>query len=160
MTTDQATATRVLAVADWAVEPEAVVAAMSRQAKAQPTIFGLLVPAWLHGLDWAGDPNTAVPCAHEQLDALERLCSEAGLLIGAARVGDPDPVTAAGDVLLGEWPADHVLLYTARRGFPGRLKFDLDSRIERITGLPVERRRIAQAPVSRRRRGHCAPEAA
>ena len=68
MDTDQSTITRVLAVADWAVEPQAVVAAMRRQAEVEPTIFGLLVPAWLHGLDWAGDPTAAVPCAREQLD--------------------------------------------------------------------------------------------
>jgi hypothetical protein len=89
MDTDRSTITRVLAVADWAVDPHAVVAAMSRQAEVEPTIFGLLV--------------------------------------------------------------------TAQRGFPSRLKFDLDSRIERITGLPVERRRISQPPVPRRRRGHCSP---
>ena len=159
MKTEQTTVTRVLAVTDWAVEPEAVVAAMSRQAAREPTIFGLLVPAWLHGLDWAGDPTAAVPCAHSQLDTLERLCGDAGLLVGAAWVGDPDPVTAAGDVLLGEWPADQSLLYTARRSFTSPLKFDLDSRIERITGLPVERGRILQPPVPRRRRGHCAPNA-
>ena len=117
MDTDQSTVTRVLAVADWAVEPEAVVAAMRRQAGAEPTIFGLLVPAWLHGLDWAGDPTAAVPCAERQLDTLERLCGDAGLLVGAAWVGDPNPATAAGDVLLGALPADHVLLCTARRGF-------------------------------------------
>jgi hypothetical protein len=133
MGTDQSTVSRVLAVADWAVEPEAVVAAMRRQANREPTIFGLLVPAWLHGLE----------CAERQLDTLERLCGDAGLLVGAAWVGDPDLVTAAGDVLLGEWPADHILLCTARRGFPSGLKFDLDSSIERITGLPVERRRIS-----------------
>jgi len=157
MDTDESTITRVLAVADWAVEPQAVVAAMSRRAEVEPTIFGLLVPAWLHGLDWAGDPTAAIPCARTQLDTLEHLCADAGLLIGAAWVGDPDPATAAGDVLLGEWPADHILLYTARRGFSAGLKFDLDSRIERITGLSVERRRISQPPVPRRRRGHCAP---
>ena len=118
---------------------------MSRQAEVEPTIFGLLVPAWLHGLDWAGDPRQPVPCARRQLDTLERLCADAGLLIGAAWVGDPDPVTAAGDVLLGDWSADQILLYTARRGFPAGRKFDLDSRIERITGLSVERRRISQS---------------
>ena len=157
MNTDQPTVTRVLAVADWAVDPQAIVARMNDQAKRAPTLFGLLVPAWLHGLDWAGDPTAAVSCAQSQLDTLERLCAEADLLVGAAWVGDPDPVTAAGDVLLGEWPADHIILYTARRRFRPGFKFDLDSRIERITGLPVERGRISQPSVPRRRRGRCAP---
>src|SRR5215207_4354297 len=131
---DRSQMTRVLAVADWTVDPDAVVAAMSRQAELQPTVFGLLVPAWLHGLDWAGDPTAALPCAHKQLDTLELLCGRAGLLVGAAWIGDPDPVTAAGDAVLAEWPADQILLYTAPRRFPAPRGFDLDARIQRITG--------------------------
>jgi hypothetical protein len=154
---DRSHVTRVLTVADWTVDPEAVVAAMSRQAELQPTVFGLLVPAWLHGLDWAGDPTAVLPCAHEQLDTLELLCGRAGLLVGAAWVGDPDPVTAAGDALRVEWPAEQVLLYTAPRRFPAPPGFDLDARIHRITGVPVTRSQISRPRVLGRRRGHCSP---
>jgi hypothetical protein len=35
--------------------------------------FGVLVPAWLHGLAWAGDPAASVPCAERQLESDEVL---------------------------------------------------------------------------------------
>ena len=154
MHADTSHPTRVLTVTDWTLDPDAVVAAMTRRAESRPTIFGLLVPAWLHGLDWAGDPTATVPCAERQLDTLERLCGAAGLLVGAAWIGDPDPITAAGDALLDTWPADEILLYTTARRFPAPPRLDLDSRIERATGLSVSMCRIGQPLVSRRR-GDC-----
>ena len=64
---------RVLLVADWAIDPHAVVRQATRHDQMHPTVYGLLVPAWLHGLDWAGDPEASVPCARRQVDAIRGL---------------------------------------------------------------------------------------
>jgi hypothetical protein len=146
---DESHPTRVLAVTDWTLDPAAVVAAMSRRAESRPTIFGLLVPAWLHGLGWAGDPTASLPCAERQLDTLTRLCGDAGLLIG-----DPDPLTATEDALLDVWPADEIQLYTTARRIPVPHALDLDSRIARTTGISVARCEVQHAPLIRHR-GHC-----
>jgi hypothetical protein len=87
----------VLVVADWTVEPKGVIAALRRRADVRPTRWSLLVPAWLHGLDWAGDPHASGPCAQRALLTLRGVASHAGLDIDLAIVGDPDPVTAVND---------------------------------------------------------------
>src|SRR4051795_11744321 len=97
---------RLLLVTDWTVDPHAVIEEASRRTSERPgTSFGILVPAWLHGVDWAGDPRASVPCAQRQLAALTELAAAAGLRIGTAVVGDPDPATAIYDSLQN-WHAD------------------------------------------------------
>jgi hypothetical protein len=54
-----ATTGRVLAVADWTTDPQAIVAACVERQERSGGDFALLVPAWLHGLDWVGDPPQA-----------------------------------------------------------------------------------------------------
>src|SRR4051812_15036747 len=89
---------RVLLVADWAVDPHEVVAEACRQhSRRWDTAFGVLVPAWLHGIDWAGDPRGSVPCARRQLGSIQELAAAAGLPLESAAVGDPEPVTAIYD---------------------------------------------------------------
>src|SRR3954462_9149616 len=79
----------VLLVADWTVDPYAVLAEAQRRRRERPaTAFGTLVPAWLHGLDWTGDPGASVPCACRQLAAIGELAAAAGLLVETAVVGD------------------------------------------------------------------------
>lgn len=79
----------VLVVADWTVDPRAVVVACNRRDDRHRASFVLVVPAWLHGLDWAGEPSASVPCARSQLQILIDLCDAAGLDVGATTVGDP-----------------------------------------------------------------------
>jgi hypothetical protein len=110
--------TRVLVVADWSVEATDVVAECRWRAEADRALFILMVPAWLHGLAWAGDPRAAVPCARRQLATLGRLCLEAGLAVEIAGVGDPSPISAIGDAL-AEHTATSVLLCTRGRHVPG-----------------------------------------
>jgi hypothetical protein len=109
--------TRVLVVADWTVEATDVVAECRRRAEAGRAVFILMVPAWLHGLDWAGDPRAAVPCARRQLATLARLCLDAGLAVEIAGVGDPSPISAIGDAL-ADHTATSVLLCTRGRHVP------------------------------------------
>ena len=139
------TGARVLAVVDWTLDPSAVVDDLLRYDEHRHVALGLLVPAWLHGLDWAGDPTASVPCAQRQVDAVDRICGAAGISLGVASVGDPDPVAAITD-LLYEWPAGQLLLYTPQRGVIAPPPFDLAHRVERATGLPV--RRIVVRPSS------------
>src|SRR4051794_25711570 len=153
-------AARVLVVADWRIDPHAVVAAAARRHSHSEASFGLIVPAWLHGLDWAGDPAASVPCAGRQLQRVTMLAAAAGLTVHDAAVGDPDPVTAIADAI-DRWPAGELLICVpARRLVSG--PFDLARRAHRFTGLPVSRVAVpALAPPRshwlHRRSGHCAP---
>jgi hypothetical protein len=114
---------RILVVADWTVDPHAVVAACSRRAAEEAVWFTLMVPASLHGLDWAGDPTASVPCAQRQLETITELSIAAGLDVEVAGVGDPDSVSAIGDALNDHLAAE-ILLFGRERRFarltPGR----------------------------------------
>lgn len=145
--------TRVLVVADWAVEATDVVAECRRRAETDRALFVLMVPAWLHGLDWAGDPRAAVPCARRQLATLARLCLDAGLRVEIAGVGDPSPISAIGDALAGH-AATSVLLCTRGRHVPAH-PLDLVHRVRRVTGLPVHRVTLRAGEAG----GHCLAEA-
>jgi hypothetical protein len=132
------TPVRILVVADWTVDPRAVIEACRTRAAQSPASFTLVVPAWLHGLDWVGDPAAAEPCARRQLETLTELASRAGLDVVAVVVGDPDVMSAIGDALQ-EHDAEEILLFersgTLRRAHP----FDLAHRARRATGRPVAR---------------------
>jgi hypothetical protein len=155
-------ATRLLAVVDWTLDPVAVTADLSSHAATRHARIGLLVPAWLHGLDWIGDPTASVPCAERQLTALKRLTRLAGINIDAARVGDPDLGAGTEDVIY-DWPADEVLLYARKSRLRAPRPFDPVSRISRVSGLPVTRvplpprepGALNRRRLARRRTGRC-----
>jgi hypothetical protein len=149
----QESATRLLAVVDWTLDPAAVTADLSSHATTRQARIGLLVPAWLHSLDWIGDPTASIPCAERQLTALQRLTRLAGIAIDAARVGDPDLGAATEDVVY-DWPADEVRLYARKSRLRAPRPFDPVSRISRVSGLPVTRVALpASEPAARNRRG-------
>ncbi|MDQ3933090.1 MAG: hypothetical protein M3340_00485 [Actinomycetota bacterium] len=159
---------RVLVVADWSVDAEAVIEACERRNREAPAAFALVVPAWLHGIDWAGDPRASVPCAHRQLANVTARAAAAGRTFDAADVGDPEPVAATCDAL-ADWPADEILI--CARGSRVPHLFDLTHRVERVSGLPVQRVSLPVPSSSngtrrswlRQRNGHCAldqPQAA
>jgi hypothetical protein len=151
---------RLLVVADWEVDLREVALSCARRSKQREQPIALLVPAWLHGADWVGDPYASVPCARRALTELAALCDSAGLRVESAEVGDPDPGAAIIDAQLSQ-PVDELMLCVRERRL-GSHPFDLAHRIARTTGLSVERvviarpggtpHRHAWSPL---RRGHC-----
>jgi hypothetical protein len=158
------TRSNVLLVADWTVDAHAVVAEARRHRAARSNAaFGVVVPAWLHGLDWAGDPRASFPCARRQVAAIGELAAAAGLPVDAMMVGDPDPLAAICDAIL-DWPVDEVLLFARGSRFSRFGPLDLQHRVHRSTGLPVRRVGMRGTPRHRlgtgTRSGHCVPDLA
>jgi hypothetical protein len=146
---------RILVVADWTVDPHAVIAACSRHHEHDARLI-LTVPAWLHGLDWAGDPTASAPCAQRQLEMIAQLSTAAGLDVEVAGVGDPDPISAITDAMESHAPTE-ILLLTRVRRFEAPHPMDLVDRAHRTTGLPVRRISLPAAVGPRRRRGWTLP---
>jgi hypothetical protein len=148
---------RTLLVADWKTDPHGVIAAVASRPEALREPVDLVVPAVLHGIDWAGDPYANVPCARRALDALTTLLRAAGIDVVSAAVGDHDPVAAAIDATLLE-PIGHIVVCGLARHIT---LFDLGRRIRRATELPVLS--VPVPPAGRRglgwrrlQRGECA----
>ena len=139
-----ATATRVLVVADWTADPKAIVGACVERRERSGGDFALLVPARLHGLDWVGDPGASFPCAYRQLATIAHLADSVGFAFDAAGVGDPDPIAAIFDAL-DMWPADDLLLCARGRRAAVSHPLDLAHRARRATGLPVRLVRLGAA---------------
>jgi hypothetical protein len=149
------TEARVLVVADWTIDPHEVVAACAQ--RRDGAVFVLTVPAWLHGLDWAGDPTASAPCARRQLELVAAIATAAGVPVELAGVGDPDPLSAIVDALDADaHGATEILLLERRRRFGGSRPWDLVHRVQRLTGLPVTRMAASPATGSSGRRGRAA----
>jgi hypothetical protein len=152
-----------LVVADWTVDPEFVVTAIRAHLDGTPAVR-LLVPAWLHGIDWVGDPWASVPCARRQLERIAGLCASAGLAVASVEVGDPDPVSAICDAAAAG-AVDRILLFARGRHVSPVYPFGVAPRAARLTGVPVQGVCAPRAPRTQRRRGfaggHCqAPQPA
>src|SRR3954470_12487151 len=153
---------RLLVVADWAVDARAVLSACPDPTSGDQREVALLIPACLHGLDGRGDPRASVPCARRQLETIVGLAAARGVEFTSARVGDPDVLTSICDVLTS-WPADELLLCSRARRVRLSHPLDLEWRARRLTGLAVRRLEVpsvgrpARLGVSMRwRPGHCA----
>jgi nucleotide-binding universal stress UspA family protein len=127
---------RVLIVADWSLDSSAVMTEVMLRARDRGTVFGLLVPAALHGLDWTGEPHVSEPCARRQLETLRALAAGAGIPVAAASIGDPEAAPAVGDALL-DWPADEILLFGRRRRLEVVHPLSLARRVARTARVPV-----------------------
>lgn len=143
---------RVLAVSDWSIDPKVVAEALRRESEREPTVFSLLVPSQLPGLDWIGDPNASRPCAERQLDAVGRLAHRLGVEIEHGGVGDPERVSAIRAFLEG-WSADEILLYDRKRALTAH-PFSVYRRLARGMGRAVKR---VAVPSANRRPGRRAP---
>jgi hypothetical protein len=146
---------RVLAVADWNLDPHAVVAALVAHDQDHPSLYGLLVPAGLHGLDWAGEPNASRPCAGRQLARLGQLLRDAGIPVQVGTVGAPEAGAAISDAVY-DWPADEILFFARDRKLRLSHPLSLARRVERATGVAVTR--IGVAAQAARRRFRTAPQ--
>jgi hypothetical protein len=149
-----------LLVADWTIDPGTIVNACDAQDPDRLVALHVVVPAWLHGLDWVGDPRASVPCAQRQLDRIARMCDAAGLPVASAEVGDPDPLSAIGDALDGR-RVDEIVVFALGRHVVPAYPLSVVRRAERSTGLPVRGIPAPHAARPSRRllltRGHCEP---
>lgn len=143
---------RVLAVADWSIDPEVVAEALAAHDRREAAVFGLLVPARLAPLDWVGDPKAACPCASEQLERLRRRAQLQGAKVDAALVGDPEPVPAVDDALAA-WPAEEIVVFERERRLSVSHPLSVARRLGRRTGLAVERVLVPAAGSSDHSRG-------
>jgi hypothetical protein len=141
---------RTLVVMDWKVDPGAVAEFWAGAGQDDYSARDLLVPARLHGLDWAGDPYVSLPCARKAAEEVFQLLQAAGLQVDSVRVGDPDPVAAIIDAL-SDQPADRLILLERPRRL-GTHPLDLAHRARRATALPVARLTVEEGARDRRPR--------
>src|SRR5829696_4494131 len=148
-----------LVVADWTIDAGSVVAACRKELDGLGALH-LIVPAWLHGLAWAGDPWASVPCARRQLERIVELCLTAGLQVESAEVGDPDPLDAIGDAVCARHVGE-IMLFARGRHVAAAHPLSVARRAERLTGLPVTGVATGSGSRPKRRRflagAHCAP---
>ena len=146
-----------LVVADWSIEAEAVVLACQALVEGG-TALQILVPAWLHGIDWAGDPFGSVPCAQRQLERITELSLAAGFSMAWSGVGDPDPVSAICDAVAAGGVSE-ILLFAGGRHVSFAYPLSVARRAARLTGLPLQGFATAMPPQTRHRRrfadSHC-----
>ena len=147
-----------LLVADWKADPQAVLSACV--AHAGDTSVALVVPATLHGIDWAGDPYASVPCARLALTEMSSVLRAANLRVQSADLGDHDSVAAVLDAVLKQ-PVEHIVVCEPSRRWRPKV-IDLAHRARRATGLPATHVAVASANRARRRaswfrlwRGEC-----
>jgi hypothetical protein len=136
---------RILIVADRKVDHTPVVDALRERAETQRIAATVLVPASLHGLEWAGDPRATIPAADLHAALLHVALLNAGVETCEASVGDPDPHAAVDDALRSE-RFDEVLINVRSSRLTNALRLGLADRIapERragVTNLRARRKR-------------------
>ena len=93
---------RMLVVSDRTADPTALIDAVRKQAQGQRIEATVVVPATLHGLEWAGDPHATAPAAARHAALLQVSLLNAGVAICHAYVGDPDARAAIDDSMAAE----------------------------------------------------------
>ena len=145
----------LLLVSDWVADPDEVAGVAHQAVRAAAAEITIVVPAWLHGLDWAGDPRASIPCAARHAELLGAACRARGLHVAGAAVGDPHPATAVLDALAAH-SYERILLAREARRVPRLPWLRLEQRIERACALPVES--VAVDHPRRRHAHHCVAE--
>ena len=146
-------AQELLVVAERTADPSDLIQLLAHRAHAAPMNVALVVPATLHGVDWAGDPHAAVPDALAYAQDLLHRLTAAGVRVRETIVGDPDPRAAIEDALHGRNVAEIVISRAPKR-IAGLLRSDLPQRIVQATEAPVTYVRAARVARQQRGRRH------
>src|SRR4051812_18555532 len=93
------TADQILVVATRTAPCTELVNVLAERARRTPARFHLLVPATPYGWAWLADMRSGGVDAARYLGVAITRYRAAGLDLGSARVGDPDPMAAVMDVL-------------------------------------------------------------
>jgi hypothetical protein len=127
---------RVLIVANKTAATPALAEAVRERASKGPCRFTLLVPAIVHGLHKAVDPEDQAPDEAEgTLELAIPVLEEAAGSQVEGRIGAPEPLAAVEDAVnTGEF--DEVIVSTLPKRVSRWLKLDLPSKVEGL-GLPV-----------------------
>jgi hypothetical protein len=141
--------TRILVVANRTADSPELITALRQRAQRTPACFTLVVPAVPYGLAWAADMKAGRYGAAFRAERGAARMRMSGIEVGAALVGDPDPVAAAGDVLRSD-EFDEVLVSTLPRGVSRWLRLSLPQRLRRQIDLPVTHVTAHAQPLGRR----------
>jgi alkanesulfonate monooxygenase SsuD/methylene tetrahydromethanopterin reductase-like flavin-dependent oxidoreductase (luciferase family) len=126
----------ILVVATRTAPCTALVNVLADRAQRSPARFHLLVPATPYGWGWLADMHSGGVDAARYLGAAITRYRSAGLVLGSARIGDPDPMAAAMDEL-AERGYDAIVVSTLPRHLSDWLRMSLPHRLRAVTGLPV-----------------------
>jgi len=143
---------QILVVATRTAPCVELVNALADRAERAPARFHLVVPATPYGWAWLADMYSGGVDAARYLSAAITRYRSAGLDVGSARVGDPDPMAAVMDAL-GTSDYDGIVVSTLPRHLSAWLRLDLPHRLRSVTGLPVTHVVGTQARLSTRPHG-------
>jgi hypothetical protein len=127
---------RVLVVANRTAESPELLDALRTRTMQGPCEFTLLVPSTPHGISWAADMHAGGDEAEQHRVAFVTELREEGLNVGAAKVGDPDPLAAICDECnFNDY--DELIVSTLPLHVSKWLRVDLPRKAKAATGLPV-----------------------
>jgi hypothetical protein len=127
---------RVLVVANRTAESPELLDALRARAAQGDCEFTLLVPSTPQGIAWAADMHAGGEEAEQHRQAFVDELRREGLDIGAAKVGDPDPLAAVQDECnMHEY--DELIVSTLPLHISKWLHVDLPRKAKAATGLPV-----------------------
>lgn len=145
---------QILVVATRTAACKELVDALIDRGEHGPATFHLLVPATPHGWAWLADMYSGGVAAEGYLKLAVARYREAGLEVGSARLGDPDPLAAVMDAVHFT-AVDEIVVSTLPRHLSAWLRLSLPHRVQAVTGLPVAhvvgtQARLADATPGRR----------
>jgi hypothetical protein len=135
---------RTLVVADRASDSTTLIDVLREQARERCIEATVVVPATLHGLEWAGDPRATIPAAERHAEMLRVALLNAGVARCSAGAGDPDPHAAVDDALRLE-EFDEVLINVRTPRLTRAFGVGLADRIAPDTGAQVTSVRARRA---------------